>query len=340
MESLTKALQFSMLFLPSIITLMIPFALLFAIVQTLSSLQQNYELIIIQSSGANRFFIAIPILLFASLLSIGSFILANYITPKARFTMRHIAAEAQANFINLSLKEGTFKKISDGLNLRIWKNNQQSGLNNFFLSDTRDTKKALYYYAREATLQKYQGKNYLILKNGQIAQEDRQTNKISLLQFNHYTLDLSDFLDFQKSALLYPKDRSLSYLAHPAENDPYYKLAPNKFLLEWHKRLVNWLYPLLFAFIATNFLTYAKTNRQKKASNTILAITLCLGLYWLMHFIAGQAETNLKLIPYLYFIPILVFFIFSIGLYKEENKISSFMKLFIKMVERKKQDKK
>ena len=100
-QTLFTILQFSSLFIPSVIPLVIPFALVIAIAQTLSTMNQDSELVVINASGAPRSTVWKPIVLLAVLAAIFSFVITNFISPQARITMREMMATTHSDLINV-----------------------------------------------------------------------------------------------------------------------------------------------------------------------------------------------------------------------------------------------
>ena len=137
-QSLATAIQFFSLFIPSVIPLVMPFALVIAITQTLSTMNQDSELVVINASGSPRTAIIRPILMLAAFLSVTSFLVANFVDPYARYNMRSMLAEASADLLNVVLQEGSFRKLSDNLYVQISERKPDGGISGLFIADSRD----------------------------------------------------------------------------------------------------------------------------------------------------------------------------------------------------------
>ena len=72
------------LILPSIIPIVVPFALVVAVAQTLSVMNSDSELAVVNAAGASRWTIVRPIMLLALAASVFSFTVDNGVDPYAR----------------------------------------------------------------------------------------------------------------------------------------------------------------------------------------------------------------------------------------------------------------
>ena len=64
--------------------------------------------------------------------------------------------------------------------------------------------------------------------------------------------------------LLFAKDRKLGFLLNPDPDDPLYAKAPQQFRAELHRRLTEWIYPIVFALIALAVAGDARSHREAR----------------------------------------------------------------------------
>lgn len=302
-QSLTTAIQFFSLFIPSVIPLVMPFALVIAITQTLSTMNQDSELVVINASGSPRTAIIRPILMLAAVLSVTSFLVANFIDPYARYNMRSMLANANADLLNVVLQEGSFRKLSDNLYIQIAERTPTGGFGGVFFADSRDPTNDMIVYALDGAIANNNGNDVLLLNEGEIQRRDVKTGTVSIIKFDQYAIDLSQFTDSGGDMLLYAKDRHLSYLMNPDKNDPIFQTKPLQYRAELHKRLTNWLYPFVFAMIALVVAGDARSHREARISASFSAISLSLLVYWAGYFVSDRAEKDITYIPIMYIIP-------------------------------------
>ncbi|AFR26185.1 LPS export ABC transporter permease LptF [Bartonella quintana] len=346
-QTLLTVLQFSLSLVPSVIFLVIPFALVIAITSTLSAMNQDSELAIISAAGFPKSTVWKPILLLALIASCASFLIANFVAPQARFHMRQMLANAHSDLINLFINEGSFQKLANNLYIEIGERNPDGTLGRLFIADQRDPKIDFFYYATKASIVSNKSGNFLVLNNGEIERINHQNDSVSIVQFSFYTFSLSEFIPNDKTPTIYPKDRPLSYLLNPDPKDPYYQRRPLQYRAEFHRRLTEWLYSIVFSLIALAAARDARSYRKTRNFENFSAIAFCLLVYWIGHFFAEKAKSDLAYVPLLYITPMgvsmLVFFMLltnhKIGIPTKLNEVvqTVFQKVISKFQHRKSQ---
>ncbi|WP_455474529.1 LPS export ABC transporter permease LptF [Bartonella sp. B30(2025)] len=303
-QTLLTALYFSFSLLPSVVFLVIPFALLIAITITLSTMNQDSELAIISTSGFPKNTVWKPVILLAIIASCASFTIANFIAPHARLNMRQMLASAHSDLINIFIREGSFQKLSNNLYIEIGEQKPDGTLGRLFIADQRDPKIDLFYYATKAFIVNNKNGNFLLLNEGEIERIDYQNNSASIIQFSSYNFNLDEFIPHNRTPTIYPKDRSFSYLLKPDPEDPYYLHKPLQYRAEIHRRLTAWLYPIVFALIALAAVGDTRAYRQARISANFSAISFSLLVYWVGYFFSEKVKSDLAYVPFLYITPI------------------------------------
>ncbi|KXF77753.1 LPS export ABC transporter permease LptF [Paramesorhizobium deserti] len=303
-QTFQTILQFSSLLLPSVIPLVMPFALVIAITQTLSTMNQDSELVVINAAGSPRSAVLRPILLLAAAISIVSFLVANFVDPYARLNMREMIADASADLINVVIQEGTFRQFGDNLYVQIAERKENGEIGGLFIADSRDPNIDLIYYAVDGYVARAGNTDVLLMQNGEVQRRDVKTGNVSIIKFNTYAFDLSEFAAAADETVIYAKDRPLDYLLNPDPNDPQYQRKPMRFTAELHKRFTEWLYPLVFALIALAVAGDSRSYREARISASFTAITLSLAVYWAGYFAGERADKSSDYIYLMYAIPL------------------------------------
>ncbi|WP_455478456.1 LPS export ABC transporter permease LptF [Bartonella sp. B10] len=303
-QTLLTVLHFSLSLAPSVISIVIPFALIIAITTTLSNMNQESELTIISASGFPKNTIWKPILLLSIVASFASFFITNFVAPQARLNMRQVLANTHSDFINVFIHKDGFQKLADNLYIEIGEKNLDGTIGRLFIADQRDQKIDIFYYATTASMVRDKNKNFLILNNGEIARVNHQNNSVSIIQFSSYTFNLGEFIPSNKTLTIYPKDRPISYLLNPNPEDPHYQNKPLQYKAELHRRLTGWLYPIVFALIAISMAGDVRSHRQAQISINFSTIAFSLFIYCIGYLFAEKAKNNLAYIPLLYITPI------------------------------------
>ncbi|PSH68011.1 LPS export ABC transporter permease LptF [Phyllobacterium brassicacearum] len=305
-QSFFYIIKFSSNLLPNAFPIVMPFALVIAVTQVLSTMNQDSELVVINAAGAPRSAVIRPVLLFAIVISVASFLIANFVVPYSQMNMRQMVADARADVINLVVQQGTFKELDTDLYLQIESRDSNGAIKGLFVSDSRDKTTDLIYYAKDGLVFETGNQSLLIMKDGEVDRRDVQTGNVSIIKFNTYALDLAAFLSSDdKEAAIFPKDRPLDYLWNPDPNDKQFQQKPLRYKTELYKRLTDWMYPIVFALIALAAAADSRSHREARISASFTAITLCLIVFWLGYSTGQSADKNATMLPLLFAIPIL-----------------------------------
>ncbi len=306
-QSFFYILKFSSNLLPAAFPVVMPFALVIAVTQTLSTMNQDSELVVINASGAPRSTVIRPVLLFAVLVAGLSFVIANFIAPYSQMSMRQMLADARSDVINLVVQQGSFQRLDKDLYLQIESRDANGAIKGLFVSDSRDPVTDLLYYSKDGLVVDKGNQSLLVMKDGEIDRRDVKTGDVSIIKFNTYALDLAEFLPSDdKDVTIFPKDRPLNYLMNPDPNDTVYQQKPLRYTSELAKRLTDWMYPIVFAFISLAAAADSRSHREARISASFTAITLSLIVFWISYSSGQASEKNENVIPFLFVFPVLV----------------------------------
>ena len=301
-QSALAFFEIASLILPSVLPIVMPFAVIIGVAQTLTVMNTDSELAVISAAGGSRWTTIRPVIALALMASIVSFAVDNGVDPYARQRGRELVAAARGDLLSLVIQEGTFRKIEDGLYIQIGERLADGRFRGIFVADSRDEGIDLVYYAKSGAVVERGSQDLLIMEDGEI---DRKiaNGDISIIRFDSYAFDLSAFAGASGTPKLYPKDQTLSYLFNPDRNDPVYKSKPQSFTAELHRRFTEWVYPLVFALIALAVSGDARSHREARIHPIVTAITIALVVRWTGYFIANQVQPRPWLWPVVYGIP-------------------------------------
>ena len=289
--------------LPSVVPIVVPFALIIGITQTLSAMNQDSELVVLSAAGSSRRTIIRPIILMALLASVFVFIVDNGLNPLARERFRVLLASANADLISSVIQEGSFRRVEDGLYVQISERLPDGRLGGIFVADSRDPKTELNYYAKTGVILENVGENVLLMQEGIISRKAPE-RPASLIRFDSYGFDLSAFAPSERAPVMFPKDRPLSYLLNPDPNDTVLIERPDYYTTELNTRFTEWLYPLVFALIAIACAGDARSHREARLHPMATAIFLALFVRWAGFTVANSAEGSRLFSVLIYVVPL------------------------------------
>jgi lipopolysaccharide export system permease protein len=273
--------------LPTIIPVVLPFALIIGVTQTLQTMNNDSESAVIDSAGTPRSFIYRPVLILATLLCITSFVTDNFVEPESRLGMRRTIAATYADLLSTVIEEKAFRRIDDGLYVQISERVQGRILRGLFVADSRDPHYEMLYYAREGAVDEKGGT--LIMKDGEIHRK-APGGAVSIVHFDSYSFDLSDLSEARGQAKLHASDRGLGFLFHPDPKDPDYIDKPLDYRAELHRRLTDWFFPVVFAVASLALAGGAHSHRERAVNPLIPALTFAFAFRWSTFFLANRIE--------------------------------------------------
>ncbi|MES0027896.1 LPS export ABC transporter permease LptF [Mesorhizobium sp. M0040] len=302
-QSALTFFEVAALIIPTIVPIVVPFALVVAVAQILSVMNSDSELAVVNAAGASRWTIVRPIMLLAIAASVFSFAVDNGVDPYARQKNRELIASSRADLLSLIIQEGTFRKIDDGLFLQVGERLPDNRLGGIFVADSREEGVNLIYYAKTGSIIE-RGDEKVLMMNDGVIHRKTMTGDLSVIRFTSYAFDLSAFMSASSDILLLPKDRTTQYLLNPSPNDKMYQQKPNRYLAELNQRFSEWSYSLVFALIALAVAGDARSHREARVHPLITAIAIALFVRWLGFFAAGKADKVPQYAYMVYGVPI------------------------------------
>ncbi|AYG65708.1 MULTISPECIES: LptF/LptG family permease [unclassified Rhizobium] len=301
-QSMGSFAKLATLILPTIIPIVLPFALVIGITQTLTAMNSDSELTVMEAAGAKRSIIIRPIMILAIAISAFSFFVDNMVEPRARVAARQMVAEAYADLLSTVIEEKNFRRIEDGLYVQISQRMSGRILKGLFVVDSRDPAFDLIYYAKEGAVDA--SGTSLLMKDGEVHRKTADGN-VSVIKFDSYSFDLSDMTQSRGQANLRASDRSLGFLFNPDPNDPDYKTRPGSYRAELHRRLNEWALPAIFALISLVIAGDARSHREARLHPMVSALSIAFALRWADFYAANQIDNSPRFVGILYAINII-----------------------------------
>ena len=299
-------IQMTLLALPNLLAIIAPFALLIAVIHTLSRLNGDSELIVLTASGGTIWDVAKPLLFLAAIVMAAITFVNHVGMPWSLRQLRQYVIDVRTDLLTQVIQPGRFSTPELGLTFHIRDRTPSGELLDLMVQDSRDAKESRAYLAERGRIIKQNKTAYLIMSNGHILRREAGDKPAQVIAFDRYMVDLDQF-DRQATQVLdlKPRERYLHELVSPEPSSKFYKLQPGHFRAELHERFSNPLYPIAFVLIALAAAGQAQSIRQNRAEPMVIALVAATSCR-----LAGLAVNNLVAInpiyvPLLYAIPIL-----------------------------------
>lgn len=300
-QSVGSFMVLATMILPTIVATVLPFALVIGITHTLTTMNNDSELAVIDAAGAPRRTIQRPVILLAVGLSLLSFLMMGFVEPAMRVNVRTMIATAYADLLSSVIEEKTFRQIEPGLYVQISERQSGRTMKGLLVADSRDPASELIYYAREGAVDET-GKS-LVMQDGEV-QRKAPNGDVTVIRFDRYAFDLSDLSEERGQARFGAKDRGLFYLMDPDPLDERYVSKPNDFSAELHRRISASLFPLVFTIISLMMCGDARSHREARLHPMASALIMSLTLFWASNYLTSLTETSIAFVPLLYLVPL------------------------------------
>ena len=300
-------LKMTFLSLPGLMALIAPNAMLMASLYTLDRMNGDSELIVMTAAGAPVWRIGAPFVVLAAMVCVVILICNLWIMPASMRALRALITQVRTDVISQVLQPGRFSSTEPGLTFHIRDRSPTGDLLGLLVHDERDDKLVMSYLAERGRIISNDDGAYLVMFDGHVHRyEVKDPSKgVQIVAFDQYVLNISDFSAKDTSSKeLRPRERYLSELLNPDPNLLKNKGASGQLRTELHDRFSTPFYPLLFAFLAVAVLGHARTTRESRWAQILVAAGIAVGLR-----VSGLTASNLVTLsagatPLVYVIPI------------------------------------
>lgn len=309
-QTLLTFFELTALALPSTLVIVLPISLFCAMLYTLHKLISDSEIVVMFSAGISRPAIASPFMAIALGTSFLILIFSIYVAPAGLRELKSRLYEIRSDVATAMIREGTFTNPAQGLTVYVRERSSDGTTNGILVHDSRNPKEPITYMAETGSLVDGPNGPLLVMFNGNIQRVSREGSKdmgaATLLYFDKYTYDLSQYIDSEPNFTYEGRERYFSELIDPARDDTYGWTNRQKLLADAHERLVEGVYPTMLTLIALAALLPAPFNRRGYASRMAFAAILALVIRILGFILANGAATSSYLIPTMYALPLAV----------------------------------
>lgn len=304
-QTLQLFLIISSLAIPSLVVVLAPIALLISILFTMNSLHQESELVIIAAAGGSPKRVTRPLLWVSLFVALLTAFLSIYVAPAGLKQLRGHVIQVRADLISSIMVPGAFTDVDSGLMVHIKDRSVDGFLGGILISDTRNPEISFQYLADRGALVETGPSTYLVMQNGNIVRREKSQNSSSIIEFESYAFDLSQFRERTTKAGYRSKERSTAELLDDLVNsDANGKNNRSELGAELHSRFVAPLYAFCFAMVAMLFMASPQTTRTGQGVAILSATALAVSIRGFGFAAESLAENSAVGVLTLYAIPL------------------------------------
>lgn len=299
------------LIIPLLVLVIAPIALLIAVAHMLNKLCTDSEIIVMNAAGISPAKLFRAFFNVAIVVSLLVTIVGAYFAPKGLRMLRDWLTEVRTNVVANILQPGRFTTLGEGVTIRLRERRPNGNLLGILLDDQRNPKQRITLLAESGELVDSNGASFLVLQNGVVQRQEANERDPTMVRFDRYAFDLSQFTSGAQAVKYSIRERYLWQLLLPDPKDPLYVEQPGQFRAELHDRLMAPLYPLAFVIIAFAYLGAPRTTRQSRTMSLLGAVS-GVGLLRLIGFVSTVFGANLPWMLSLQYIAMAVSFGFGL----------------------------
>ncbi|MEM8772367.1 MAG: LptF/LptG family permease [Pseudomonadota bacterium] len=252
----------SILIIPSLLAVIIPFALFGACVYALYRLHSDSEIAVIFAAGVSRWRLAAPILALTFVGALATLYVNVDLMPRSYRVLKQEVADIRADVASSVLRSGEFTTLIDGFTIYIDEARPGGQFVGLFVNDYRDREDPKVYMAERAVLTETPAGPILFLRNGNIQRSSENSDDISLLRFEEVALDVSSYQNNRGELVLELTERYPGELLNPDMSHPYDKANAGKLIAEGHARFAGPIYAFSYVLIGLFALIGGPYNRR------------------------------------------------------------------------------
>jgi lipopolysaccharide export system permease protein len=297
----TTFLYLTVLLFPSLLLVILPFALFCGVLFVYHRLTVESELTVLKAVGLSNLQIAAPCLLLAAIVTIIGYAISLYFMPLAFRSFRDLQQQAEREFSFLLLQPGVFNTPARDVTVYVRGHREDGSLEGIVVHDERQKKLPVTMMAEEGNLVQGEEGPLFIMERGsrqELDAEDPATQSLSILHFERYTLDLAANARPPGERSPKPKEQYVHELLDPPAS--LSEARRHGRIAEGHKRLTWPLNTLSFALIGLAALLAPGFSRHGPWPRLLAAIGGVVVVQALIMALGSLAEQRLALIPLLY----------------------------------------
>lgn len=289
--------------LPKLFVHVMPLSMLAALVSVKQRMINDNELVILSTSGQNRWQLAAPGLLLCLGVTVFLALMEFQLQPMTMQELREKRKEIADNLFVDLIKPGTFSEIGKGLTIYVNSISDKGFYENIIIYDATKEDRSVVYIAESAEIVQNNNQPGMRLVNGKVLQ-DLQNDIKGSLSFEEYVYQST--LETKKTTeIRYKTDEMyLGDLLSPPNSSQLAPQTLRKYEISGHKRIANILTPLIIGLIVSaSILTgiFGRTGNKRRVSTCII---VTLGYYIIAMIFSGLAESKSGIIANIYTPPV------------------------------------
>ena len=304
----TAFLLLTLLALPRFFEIILPIALMAAVLFVYHRLIIDSELVVMRSTGASPQMLARPAMVLSGIVMVVLLVMTSWLGPVTLSNMQYLRQVIKAQYSTLLFREGVFNPVGNGLTVFVRDRNAAGELQGLMIYDARpENKTPVTVMAKRGVLVATDSGQQVIVYDGSRQSFDEDKATLARLDFARYTIDLPDGNGPVRQRWREPDERTLWELFNLDPNNASDQNNRRDFMVEAHRRIISPFLAPSFAAIALVSLLLGPLDRRgmgKRITAAIITVVLIESLYLAAFNLARNADIGLVLMYVLVLVPL------------------------------------
>lgn len=240
----------TMLIVPSLLAVVIPFALFGAALYALHRLHSDSEIAVMFAAGVSLLQVARPVLLVAAVAAVATLWINLDLMPRSYRVLKREIADIRADVASAVLRSGEFMTVREGFTVYVDDVQPGGALTGLLVHDYRNGENAETYMAQRALLKETDAGPVIYLVNGNVQRTNRKTGAVDIVNFDRTAVNLGPATQGPRELQLEMTERYAGELFKPDLSNDYDRKNASRLIAEGHNRLASPLYVFAFALLA------------------------------------------------------------------------------------------
>lgn len=249
-EGLVVFARLSVLIVPSLLAVILPFALFAGALYALQRLHADSEIAVMFAAGVSRMRIGFPLLLIALGVAAATLWVNVDLMPGSYRLLKREIADIRADVASAVLRSGEFVSLGEGFTLYVEEARPGGQLTGLLVNDYRNGDHPETYMAQRGLLQETPSGPVLQLVNGSIQRVARYTGQVDIIRFDKTVVNIGEYAGRRGELQLEMTERYLGELFNPDMTKAWDRQNAGRLAAEGHGRLASPLYVIAFAMLA------------------------------------------------------------------------------------------
>ena len=274
--SIPMFVYFTALLLPTFLSMILPIALLFAVLFTYNKLTVDSELVVMRAAGVGQWSLARPAVALGAVATLVGYGLSLYLVPTSFRTFKDLQFRLRNAVSTVVLQEGVFNPVIKGVTVYVRARTESGELLGIVVHDGRNRDQPMTMMAERGAIVTGKAGPRVVMINGN-RQETRKDGALTLVHFERFEFEIAGLAESPHPRWREPRERYLDELFFSADRAEkvwnYQQLR-----MEGHHRLVSPLLSLCFVVVGLAFLLSGEFNRRGQLKRVVGCIGVIIAI--------------------------------------------------------------